>query len=165
MFCLWRPRALDLDSPIREEALDPFQWSSACAFLRYIVREAAVGSYAAIYLFFHERDNYVRSCLWSPEASQKGTWFEHVPMTGEVGARLLRQLRRGARHRRRHHSWVSGLLPYRWQGHMHVLKLESPHDWEVRLFFDDRRPPGPPYTLVFVEMERRKAGSFPQEGS
>ena len=70
-------------------------------------------------------------------------------MSNSGGQKLLRELRRRARVRRREHDQIWGELRFRWQGRIAVLNLHSPHAWDVRLW---RGAPAPrlSYEVLFA---------------
>jgi hypothetical protein len=157
VYRLWRRlRPYDLDRPIPEEAVNPEDPARVAEFLRHLLRAVVCDDFAAVHFFFHEEDRCVRVCRWRADTSQPGTWFEWVPMTADSGMRLLGELRRAAWRRCKKGSRVSGALRYRWKGEVKTMMLESAHDWDVRLYLDERRPQRLPYSLVFVETMAEK---------
>lgn len=102
----------------------------------------------AMHLFFDEEAGMVRIFLWGDHDGQGDCWGEEEPVSGEIGLRLLRKIRRPA--------WSFGVGPFRrrrirLQSGPNILDLrvQSPHCWEVRV---DRgtAPPVRPYKLAPV---------------
>ena len=140
----------DVDQPIVETELDPSEYPAVLEYLRYCLREMGVHGATALWLFYHEADDCVRACIWQPQRDGAGTWYEMIPMGSECGRRVLRELRRRTRRRKNEHSRISGVLRCMRGGSVQTLTVDSPHDWEVRIYAGDDRPPGPPYELHFA---------------
>jgi hypothetical protein len=142
-------RRWELDQLIREEDVRVDAWPAGRSGLRYLLRTMFCEDWQALYLFCHEEDDVVRSVLWQATSGSDGTWYQALPICGEVGRRLLRELRRSPARRRRQYGAVSGVVYCVWQGQQATVALESPHEWEVRLFRSPERPRRLPYMLVF----------------
>jgi len=142
-------RRWELDEVVREEDVRVDTWPAVRVGLRYLLRSMFCDGYQALYLFYHEEDDVVRSVLWQAESGAEGAWYEALPIPGHVGQCLLRQLRRCAARRRKRYGVVWGQFYCIWQGQRTTVAMESPHEWEVRLLRGPGRPRRLPYTLVF----------------
>ena len=158
MLRIHRRRAYDLDQPIRESDLDPTEPACASDFFRHTLKVLLIDAFDGVHWFYHEVNDCVRCCLWRADGGERGVWSEQCPMGGSAGRRLLCELRAHTHVRRREQGRIWGALHYRWQGALRSFDVDSPHEWDVRLFRSERRPAGLPFDLVF-------AGPRPWEGN
>lgn len=101
-------RRWELDQLIRDEDVRVDAWPAVRRGLRYLLRTMFCEDTQTLYLFYHEEDDVVWSVLWQATSGSDGTWYEALPICGEVGRRLLRELRRSPARRRRQYGAVLG---------------------------------------------------------
>ncbi len=142
-------RVYDLDRPIQETELDPMDETWVDEFFRHTLQFMLTDGLYGLHWFYHEAADCVRCCLWSPDQSGSGTWQERCPVSSTGGRKLLRKLRRDARVKSRDGSRIWGVVYYRWRGLVGTLNLDSPHEWDARLWRGTKPSPALSYELVF----------------
>lgn len=154
MFPRLRMLHLDLDKSIDKETLSWDDPAQAMEWLRCYLVDGLENERSALHLFVHEEDEYVRACLWYVCENHE-VWSEHVPLTMAAGLQLLRDVRRNASNAPNAQGRAIGQVICRWRGTRLRLSVDSPHDWDVRIYFGDRRPTSLPYELLLRGFESR----------
>ncbi len=149
MLRLTRRKLLDLDRVSSPEELNLCDPACVAPFVAYLVREMIAGEFAAMHVFYDESAECTRTCLWRPGDNEQAGWGEHVPVDGPCAMEMLRHLRGLSSRRQRHDSRISAVVHYRWHGSVTSMALESPHEWDVRLYVGEQRPDHLPYSLKF----------------
>jgi hypothetical protein len=149
VFRLIQPRRIEVGRRCADEALEPFSVDGRWDYFKHVLHLLLSWPDSVVHCFYHEEYDYVRVCLWQP-GGDAGLWEEYVPMTGAAGLPLLREIRARLTRRRKKRGWLYGELPCRWQGRKPNIAVESPHNWDVRLFTGSSRPKILPYTLLSV---------------
>lgn len=140
----------DLDACCPEvDEVDFHSFAGTRGYFQSLLREIAARSCTALHLFFHEANDCVQVCLWH-HSEAGGTWEQEIPLNGADGLRLLSELRRGGRASPGRPGYRRGRIHYKWNGHWQSLRLESPHEHDVRLYSGESRPSSLPFVLVFA---------------
>lgn len=157
MFRFRKVDELDTTAPLDPAKLDVYNPSQVVEILCYYLQTMDTQHATALDIFVHEEEQQTRACMWMPRSGDAGQWVECVPTNLETGIALLRWLRSGAKHTRRDCGFLCGKTQYRTSEGVRSLTLESPHEWEVRLYAEAKRPSCLPYVLVHAEVARRRA--------
>lgn len=153
----------NLDQPVQSAEIDRAALALRWDVFRGELQQMFQYEMQASHWFYHEADDLVRTCTWRLEESEHGLWYEGIPVPSISGRMLLRELRRRMVVRRRVHTHIWGELYYRLNGKMAALEVESPHDWDFRIYRGSDRPPDLPYTLVHTTVALRRAACAAEE--
>lgn len=150
---------VNLDNPVDLSQLDNEDPEHTWEFLRHYLQELLSCRCTALHLHVHEGFDFVRACLWQP-SNCSGSWFELIPLQQQAGLSLLHRLRTQYCRPEAAPGSATGLLRYLWNGECGELFIESPHNWDVRLYADASRPDRLPYALVFQNNKSYREGPY-----
>lgn len=137
-------RRINLDEAANPEGMDVDDVACVPLYMRHVLRYAVSGDFDAVYVFFHEEAGCARICLWKQAAPPSGTWYEYIPVRGITGYNAIRTFLGRHAFEGRNGRAIEYSLVYQ-KGR---ISLESPHEWEARMFLGNARPAAPPYVLM-----------------